>query len=690
MPLDITVTESCKHIDLEVEIQWIIVGDSSNHSKNLSVAIKGQRADLDWNKLSRQVPYSLEVAYDNEFHGREDVLQRILTRLAPNSMQSCYITGQKRVGKSSLARAVETCIRKEFPDGNYHTNFLECGEIMHSTGEQTLQELGKNLEKFLVSSLQSSDDWSPANYSSSLLPLNRLIKLLENQEPDSRFVVFLDEFDEINESLYRVGELANTFFLNLRTLSSRRNIAFVLIGAERMPFVMESQGEKLNKFERESLDSFNQNTEWADYRDLVETPIRNSFKLHESALRKLFKLSNGHPYFTKMLSSAFFQYAVDTKDAEISSTEIEKATERLIATIDVNSFAHYWRDGIYGNSEEIETVAIQRRYLLIAWARTARSGKSLTTESIEAHVRTSQLNSGQVLPLLENFCQRGVFKEYDGGIYSPSVELFGTWLREGGFSKLVSNQLDDALVEAKQNREDSAYVQSREIVEVAEKWECYQGQKITEDKIRAWLEQVDSHVERRILFKLLENVRFFNDLEIREKFSQVHKWIKDRLPNFQKSKKAQRRRDIIVSHIDGAGKSGEQYASLYASANEISLTNLVHPSKLENKLNKVESSEKIGLVIVDDMIGTGNNLTGKLSESLEVFEKTKVGTDIPLLIVALCGTVEGERKVRNFVTENMENADLEICEILEGNHIAFNDDVGFWETETRKTKLRLC
>ena len=686
--LNITVTKSCKDIDLEVEIQWIVVGDSSNHKKNLSVKIKGQRADLDWDKLSHETPYSLEVAYDSQFHGRKDVLRRILTRLAPNSMQSSYITGHKRVGKSSLAHAVATYIRKNNHNGNYHTKYLECGEIRHSTGEQTLQELGVNLEQFLVSSLQNPTDWIPGNYSSSLSPLNRLIELLKNQKPDSRFVVFLDEFDEINEDLYRIGELANTFFLNLRTLSSKRNIAFVLIGAERMPFVMEAQGEKLNKFERVSLDSFNQKTEWEDYLSLVETPIKQSMKLHEPALHKLFDLSNGHPYFTKMLCSAFYENAVETKDAEISSTEIEKAAERLISTLDVNSFAHYWKDGISGKPDDIEIVSLKRQYALIAWARAARSRKSLTSESIEEHVHTSQLNSGEVLPLLENFCRRGVFKEQDGGIYLPSVALFGTWLREGGFSNLVSNSLGGEFAEAKQNLEDKAYVQSREIVEIAEKWDCYQGQQITEDKIRAWLEQVDSQVEQRLLFKLLENVRFINDLEIREKFSQVHKWIKDKLPNFYKSKRAQRRRDIIISHIDGAGKSGEHYASLYASANDISRANLVHPSKLENKLNKVGGSEKFGLVIVDDMIGTGNNLSGKLSEFSELFEKTNVGTKIPLLVVVLCGTIEGEHKVRKYISENFDNADLEICEILESKHIAFNNDVGFWETENEKDESK--
>ena len=104
--------------------------------------------------------------------------------------------------------------------------------------------------------------------------------------------------------MYRYGDLANTFFLNLRTLSSKPNISFILVGAEKMPYVMSSQGEKLNRFAGESLDSFDLSTEWADYRALVENPVANSIKVHEAAVRKLFDLTDGHPYFTKVSSAS--------------------------------------------------------------------------------------------------------------------------------------------------------------------------------------------------------------------------------------------------------------------------------------------------------------------------------------------------------------------------------------------------
>lgn len=271
LPLNFQVTEPRESIELFAEIKWRVVGDPNIHTREFSVTVEGQRTDLNWGELSLHQPYSLEVAVGDDFYGRKDTVNRILRRLSSNSMQSCYITGQKRVGKSSLARAVQSKI-KVLNGANsdlYKVLYLECGEIRHASGKETLKALGTRLEQFLSDSLPRSSDWTKMDYSSSLAPLNRLIDQLLDVSSNSLFVVILDEFDEINESLYRYGELANAFFLNLRTISSRRNIAFVLVGAERMPYIMAAQGERLNKFDRELLDSFERETEWEDYLGLA-------------------------------------------------------------------------------------------------------------------------------------------------------------------------------------------------------------------------------------------------------------------------------------------------------------------------------------------------------------------------------------------------------------------------------------
>ena len=305
LTLLIDLTEPQTELLADVDVTWSVVGDPKQHRESFTTLIRGQRTDIDWEQLASQQPYSLEVAYDDDFYGRKDALNRIMRGITSDSMQSCYISGQKRVGKSSLARAVQSRLEQTERPKRYHVLYLECGEIMHSTGERTLAELGRRLEDHFSRFLKRDTVWDTKDYASSLSPLNRLLDTLAAEDGLNRFVIILDEFDEINESLYSHGELASTLFLNLRTLASKRSLAFVLVGAEKMPYLMSSQGERLNKFDRESLDGFDQETEWSDFASLVCDPVAGSIVFHDRALRRLYDLTDGHPYFTKVLCAKY-------------------------------------------------------------------------------------------------------------------------------------------------------------------------------------------------------------------------------------------------------------------------------------------------------------------------------------------------------------------------------------------------
>ncbi len=252
LTLLIELTEPQTELHATIEVSWSAVGDSQRYLEDFTALIQGQRTDINWEHLSRQIPYSSEVVEDDHFYGRRDVLNRIIRRLTSNAMQSCYITGQKRVGKSSLACAVESAIRQIHGPESFHVLYLESGEIRCTTGEQTMETLGRRLDEYFSRHLSHHTKWEMPGYSSSLSSLNQLLEILRKENSHNRFIVILDEFDEINETLYSHGDLANTFFLNLRTLASKKNLAFVLVGAEKMPYLMSSQGEKLNKFVRES------------------------------------------------------------------------------------------------------------------------------------------------------------------------------------------------------------------------------------------------------------------------------------------------------------------------------------------------------------------------------------------------------------------------------------------------------
>ena len=687
LPVLVKVTEGRAALELVLEIEWGVVGRAARSAATFSVVARGQRTDVKWEDLALREPYSLEVVHEGDFYGRKDAVRRILRRLGPDSMQSCYITGQKRVGKSSLARVVEAQINKNAHEGEYHVLYLECGEIRYSTGAGTLEELGLRLETFLTDGLPRSVQWSQKDYASSLTPLNSLLELLRRERPTYRFVVILDEFDEINEDLYRSGELANAFFLNLRTLSSKRNLAFLLVGAERMPYVMASQGEKLNKFGHESLNSFNLDTEWSDYRAMIETPLGGDIKLHHAALRNIFDVTDGHPYFTKVLCAKIYEGAVEAKDAEVSTAEVEHAARRVIETLDINAFAHYWRDGIRGSSEDVEIVSVKRCRVLVAWARAARAKRTLTHDAIQEQLHSNAMTVADVLPVLHDFCRRGILHEEEKS-YRPTVTLFGEWLKEVGFARLLNDQLGDELANARQEREDAAYVRASEIGELVRQWGLYQGRRITAEDVRAWLEQVESHVEQRLLFKLLQNVRFVTEVQAREAFDGAHKWIRTRLPVVIQKRRAQQRDDILVSYADGPTKSGAYYAALYANVNGIGSRHVAAAGEIAQRIREMGRETVRGLIIVDDVIGTGGTLVEQLQSLSGTLEQANVGKEVPLLVVVLCGTGKGEERVRRYLTDAMPNANVFVCENVEERHFAFGDALDFWETEDEKMEAK--
>lgn len=685
--LDIALTTPQSELLIEVEITWNIVGNSRDNRKSFTTRIRGQRTDIDWNAVSQQSPpYSLEVVAEKDFYGRHDVLDQVVNRLTSLDMQSCFVTGQKRVGKSSLVRAVQSRIERIESEYTYDVLYLESGEFRHSSGSETLGELGTLLETFFSSACPPGSTWEPRDYSSSLTALNRLVQDLHRASELQRFIVILDEFDEINESLYLHGELASTFFLNLRTLASKRNLAFVLVGAEKMPYLMSLQGEKLNKFSPVSLDSFDIQNEWLDYRALIQEPVENLLTFHDDALRRIYELSDGHPYFSKALCSALFVQAVKARDAEISYHDIQIASRSLVNALDTNAFAHYWRDGVRGDIKDVEIISARRCKILIAWARTIRNSVVPTRPEIKKLLSPGR----QEIDLrreLEDFCRRGIFKETKGE-YRPTVELFGQWLQNGGFSRLVDSQLGDEYESEKQNVEDNAHVLSEEIVSLTNKWRHYQGRRITADDVRVWIEQVQSKVEQRYLFTLLQHVRFVADEHIKEAFLQSYNSIAERVPWVRHPKRS-RRSDIFVTYLGGITRSGIHYARQFALASRIATGNVVSSKQLHSKLSQDTDRHSVSaVVIVDDMVATGDSMVEGLQSIRDMFDDIGVGVRIPLYICIFCATVDGAKNVTRHIDDMFADCELLIHEMLEEKHWAFYNGNGIWDSEVDFSKAK--
>lgn len=696
--IETMVERPISELVIKFTISWGNHADAERRNRTLIARVRAQAQDINWRDLERQEPYSTSVAEGKEFVGRREKLASLSGRITKNRMQSSYITGQKRIGKSSLAHAVADGI-SQAPEGKHiHFHYLEYGEYAHTDPAETLASLGFSIDNFLANYLAGTHVRNTRDsYRGTLSPLSALSEKLLRASPESKFVVILDEFDELPQEVYRMGPLAETFFANLRTLSAKRNLAFMLVGGESMPYIVSAQGDQLNKFVREGLDSFSRSEEWDDFVELVRRPVSGQLTWHETAINQVFELSNGHPYYAKLLCAKVFLISVSERDTEITADEIRRAYRMLISSLDVNAFAHLWKDGIQGTREESVVIELQRCRVLVAMARLLRQGKQLTVENVDQAKNSTNLHKYSIEPHIADFSRRGILED-KGGFYEFTLPMFKDWLTQTGLNKLIADTLGDDLAENLQASEDQAFVSDPEIEAVIQTWGSYRSMRIGVPDVRQWLNQVPKFRQQRLLFKLLKNIRFFSEFEIREKLRLAHSLVLKAVPEFVRRSPADRRTDIVVTYVDGPAKSGSDYASRYAEENIISSDSVIDMGGFASALSAHEERNNItvnGVVVVDDFIGTGKSLSDNIKRFVATNRQILTDRSANVTVVVLCATKNGERQLRDtlvhITAETGVKVDLRVCEPLLDKHFAFSDKGSIWDSVDEQSEARsLC
>lgn len=692
LPIEPTDVES-----MALAVSWAEVGTSQRKEEVLDLRLVGQDPCVDWPELEAKQPYSTAVAEGEEFFGRQLKVKGLGASFLKQRMTSSYITGQKRVGKTSLARAVEAYIKAPHSGEPVDVLYEEYGLYSRMDPVETVQALGVDISTFLSSFLPDNPPANPVDFHGSLAPLARLADRLSRERPEKRFLVILDEFDEIPPEMYRFGRLAEAFFSNLRALSAKTNLAFLLVGGERMPFVMSAQGDQLNKFVRVQLDYFDRVNEWQDFEDLICNPTEGKLSWSSLALSQIFDTTNGHPYYTKLLCNRVYSLAVSERDTDITETEVSEAAFGLARELDTNAFAHIWKDGIQHEDEQAEAVEARRRRFLCAVARTLREGQSLTDEAITQHRAGLRLDSAEIPLQLRDFLRRGFMTER-GGHYRFSIPLFHLWLAEHGVTQILSDALSEEYELAAELAEDKAFVSQSELIALTNKWHVYQGQNIGPDRVRAFLDQLSSNREKRLLFKLLQHIRFFSTAEIRERLKDAHSMVTQFLRPFVQHRKIDRRSDVLVTYADGVGKSGARYASLYAEENRISSKCVVAIEDLERTISHHEAASGTTvttLIFVDDFLGTGDSLSKGLVDFFDRHLVCLRRRNLRVFCVVIAATSDGEQSVRTtlkrLTAKESFECDLRVCENIATFHFAFSTSGVIWSDQNESDlALSLC
>jgi len=304
------------------------------------------------------------------------------------------------------------------------------------------------------------------------------------------------------------------------------------------------------------------------------------------------------------------------------------------------------------------------------------------------------LSDLEIFPVLNDFCRRGILRE-KSGTYQFTLPLFQQWLVQIGMELIIADKLGDEIAAAMQNAEDAAFVHVNEIADVARSWPIYQGRQIGSEDIRSWLNQVQSQREQRLLFTLLKTIRFFGEIEVRALLKSAYSIVRQQVPLVIQRKRSDRRNDILVTYVDGEGKSGQYYAGRFAEENGISTKAILAQKGFGESATAFEKATEIppsAIVIVDDIIGTGKTLADNVAAFVtenKIYLETK---KVPVIVVALTATSDGEEKVRSRMAKlPIDNIDLRVCEPLPPRHEAFSRANDIWRDQDEYDRAKaLC
>lgn len=677
------VTSACSKVAAMVRISWTNYDKQTSYVESV-IEFHAQRTDVPWNKLRYEQPYSLEpISSEQDLVGRAEVLDELAASISARGVGSCFVFGQKRVGKTSIVKSLSSRLSNTYAS-DFLAIYLEGGDYIYPDALQTLASLGRQLCKQIVSSEPRLKKIAIPEFDNALTPMVDFLADIQGVIPGYRILFILDEFDELPLDLYRRGEIGDAFFLTLRSISGKSFYGFVLVGGEKMENVLNSQGVALNKFRPVRIDYFDRE-HWQDYQDLVRKPVTPYVEFSDTAISHLFEETAGNPYFTKVICQALFNKLVQRRDCHVTKKEVAEAVSSTLLNAKTNSFQHFWEDGIFEAGLKKEMISIERRRALLSFAEAHRQYSAPTEKQIadcgEKYGIVERLNS-----LLSDFVRRQVFDE-EIGQYRCHVPLFAGWLRDVGVREIITtfSSPDEYLARKKIEEENS--VKPAEILALIKKqWGLYKGCAISEDQVRAWLAQFGDYSRQRLMFKILQQLRFYRADTIRAKLREAHGIVKRGL-KWKIAEGKKKRADIVVSYLGGPGKSGVNFAKLYADENSIYYENIVEEISLPSKLDAEQAPS--ALVFLDDFVGTGNSASGYLRRLLKNIGHSVTSHDIQLYFIAITGFGAAAEAVER-VAQNMNiPVAVHVCDVLDESAKCFSPNAGIFSNDSERREAKL-
>ena len=475
------------------------------------ISFEQQKTQPDWETLLDNPPYSTTpIKHRRALFGREAQLNDLL--LSAASSTSTFLWGQKRVGKTSLLQVLKDELLKK---RGWQCIYLRMGELIGMHEGQLAYTIASRLTRGLPAQTISAP--TESDFGAGAGRLIPFVEELSSALPTWRFVVIIDEFDDLNPAFY-TGERGRVFVKALRSLSEI-GLTFFFAGSERMSTIYTRHSQELNKWKNMFLDSL----EFVqDCQDLIVKPVHEWLEYEPSCVSDLTWYCNKNPFFLQVVCSELFRRCTAERRTFIGEADAQENHIHLARTLGLTYFAHFWEDNPTLEREENRRFSAENCLTLCCMSSIAEETRAEDVfnqqEALGLGVN-DRLSQRELTVVLDRLRMRKVLSASPGsGRLRLTHPIFEDWLGENSETRLLpiwraysTDRMQPIHTPVQAQRIDT---EAREVnFPIAEddllalsSQLVYCGKQKDVAELRTWLKQFDDDTRIEIAYLLLKRL----------------------------------------------------------------------------------------------------------------------------------------------------------------------------------------
>jgi len=626
-------------VTLSCEISW---SDALLQQFNASQQVSAEdQGPVSWTQHDVN-PFSLGTISDPErLVGREEDLYSLDALIAGGA--SAYVTGHKRVGKTSLTRVLLKSLNRK---RGWAGSVLALGRAIVEA-----QSAGDIVSALLDEILAASEDAYPASVRNIAAvefddsgnfarAANRWLKTLSRALPDdARVIIAIDDFDELPADLVE-GKQADALFLFLRSLVDEPWLNLIVVGSEVLPSIIQKQAHKLNQVVPVSVTNFGSRESTAA---LVVAPSADRLEWISEAIDRVHYLCGGNPYYETLVAQRLWQTMREHSRSIVTEGDVDNAVAAVAHEASESHFVHLWADSSNGLDHTARSAVVASAVL----RSVARAGGTMLAPAANDEVvriagtwiqtaTTDELNRAIAVLKAREVLQSG---PSDGSLLI-SIPLVAIWLLDAG-----SKVLDGIYSTSKHATATARMITDSELVALSKQLR-YRGEHVTEIRLKAWLEQFGDNYHQYLAFRMLRRMildGYFTSTKLQNtvlprlstnvaELAAARHLLRD--TNNQTLKNA-----FLIDH-GVPGDSTQGTLSALAKSLRVKKANVVPIEQIPGQLKSLGSGAV--LFLLDDYSGTGTHLTNTLQQLLDAVGELDEEQHDDIHVVVGAGVVADE------------------------------------------------